>query len=95
MEDEKEETVFKVPKISIGPRPGAKKSVKCVDTEISKNDDVPITVITNEAVNTNDSDNVEEKIDPPKKIIKTSQVPIPYEEPSWGGKPGDKYFLEV
>lgn len=90
MEDEKEETVFKVPKISIGPRPGTKKPEKCVDTKFSK-DDVPI---TNEAVNTND-DIVEKKCDPSKKNIKTSQVPIPYEEPSWGGKPGDKYFLEV
>lgn len=92
MEDEKEETVFKVPKISIGPRPGMKKPVKCVDTKISNNDDVST---TNEAINTNDNDNIEEKIDPPKKNIKTSQIPIPYEEPSWGGKPGDKYFLEV
>jgi len=89
MENKKELSVFKVPKL-FGPRPGVKKPVICEDT-IGDNDDVAST--TNVAINV--KDDVEQKIDQPKKISKTSQVPIPYEEPSWGGKPGDKYFLEV
>ncbi|XP_026813204.1 LOW QUALITY PROTEIN: kanadaptin [Rhopalosiphum maidis] len=89
MDNEKEGPVFKVPKL-FGPRPGTKKPVICEDN-ISNDSDVAST--TNVAVNTQVS--VEQKIDQPKKVSKaTSQIPIPYEEPSWGGKPGDKYFLE-
>lgn len=86
MENEKEKNIFKVPQISIGPRPGTNKTVKCVD---SSSDDSPTNVADTKDV-------VEEKTEPKiitKKIA--SKVPIPYEEPSWGGKPGDKYFLEV
>jgi len=90
MDNEKESPVFKVPKL-FGPRPGTKKPVICEDI-ISNDTDVAST--TNMEVNTKPI--VEQTIDQPKKISKTtSQVPIPYEEPSWGGKPGDKYFLEV
>jgi len=90
MENEKESPVFKVPKL-FGPRPGIKKPLICEDI-IS--DDADVESTTNIAENTKPI--VEQKIDQPKKISKTtSQVPIPYEEPSWGGKPGDKYFLEV
>lgn len=88
MDNEKEVSVFKVPKL-FGPRPGTKKIVVCEDTITDDGD-----TTTNQVVNT--KDDVEQKIDQPKTIAKTtSQVPIPYEEPSWGGKPGDKYFLEV
>lgn len=90
MDNEKEGPVFKVPKL-FGPRPGSKKPVICEEV-ISGDGDVASTI--NMAENTKLS--VEQKIDQPKKVSKTtSQVPIPYEEPSWGGKPGDKYFLEV
>lgn len=90
MDNEKDGPVFKVPKL-FGPRPGTKKSVISEDT-ISNDSNVTLT--TNEAENSKVS--VEQKIDQPKKVPRaTSQVPIPYEEPSWGGKPGDKYFLEV
>jgi len=88
MDNEKEGPVFKVPKL-FGPRPGTKKPVICEDII---GDDADVASTTNMVVNTS----VEPKIEQPKKISKTtSQVPIPYEEPSWGGKPGDKYFLEV
>lgn len=91
MENDKDETVFKVPKLLIGPRPGTKKPVKCVDTIIpDKSNEVPITNATDDTIN-----EVEIKNDQSKKVKNISQVPIPYEEPSWGGKPGDKYFLEV
>jgi hypothetical protein len=91
-ENKTEETVFKVPCTKLfGPRPGLKKPVLCPDMKTTKCDDV---------TTKNEIENIEEttgeKIDQPKKIVKkTSLVPIPYEEPSWGGKPGDKYFLEV
>ncbi|CAI6368185.1 unnamed protein product [Macrosiphum euphorbiae] len=89
MDNEKEGPVFKVPKL-FGPRPGTKKPVICEDIV---SDDTDVASTTNMAVNTKVS--VEPKVEQPKKISKTtSQVPIPYEEPSWGGKPGDKYFLE-
>lgn len=93
MDTEKKEIVFKVPNLSIGPRPGLKKSLKCADVK-SLSD-------TNDAYTTNATgvikEIVEDKTDQLKKNVKkiTSQVAIPYEEPSWGGKPGDKYFLEV
>lgn len=94
MENEQEETVFKVPKLLIGPRPGTKKPIgKYVDTKQSadNDDDSPATNVTE-----NIKDSVEEKIDDSNKHHKkTSQVPIPYQEPSWGGKPGDEYCLEV
>lgn len=92
MENDKDETVFKVPKLLIGPRPGIKKTVKCVDTNVpDSGDDAPT---TNTTVDT--TEEVEVKLDQSKKIVRnTSQVPIPYEEPSWGGRPGEKYFLEV
>lgn len=90
MDNEKEGPVFKVPKL-FGPRPGTKKPVICEDIV---SDDTDVASTTNVAVNTKVS--VEPKVEQPKKISKTtSQVPIPYKEPSWGGKPGDKYFLEV
>lgn len=91
MDNEKGETVFKVPKLLIGPRPGLKKAFKCVDVQSSSDND--------DASTTNAIGDIKERVktDELKKIVKktTSQVPIPYEEPSWGGKPGDKYFLEV
>lgn len=86
MENEKEESLFKVPNLLFGPRPGTKKVVKCV----------PDTKSVDDASATNTIDTVQEKTEQSINIVKkTSQVPIPYEEPSWGGKPGDKYFLEV
>lgn len=93
MDNEKKEIVFKVPKLSIGPRPGLKKSLKCVDVKsLSDSNDTLTTNTTGDI-----KERVEDKTDQLKKNVKktTSQVPIPYEEPSWGGKPGDKYFLEV
>jgi len=96
MDNEKEEEsiLFKVPKL-FGPRPGVKKPVKSVmaaNSAATSEDSLPL--VTNE---TEDPDGrLEQEIDQPKKVVKqTSQVRIPYEEPSWGGKPGDKYFLEV
>lgn len=91
-ENKTEETVFKVPCTKLfGPRPGVKKTVLCTNIKTTECDDV---TITNEIENINET--IDEKIDQPKKIVKkTSLIPIPYEEPSWGGKPGDKYFLEV
>lgn len=89
MDNEKEGPVFKVPKL-FGPRPGTKKPVIC---EYIISDDADVASTTNMAVNTKVS--VEPKIEQKKISKTTSQVPIPYEEPSWGGKPGDKYFLEV
>lgn len=88
MENEKDKTIFKVPNSLIGPRPGTKKVVKCVDTKIV------IPESDSPATNTNEikQEKTEHSIKP---IKKTSQVPIPYEEPTWGGKPGDMYFLEV
>lgn len=94
MENEKEITVFKVPQSLFGPRPGSKKPIKyIVDTpNPAYSDNVPTTANVTE----DSKDNVEIKIDQPKKVAKqSSQIPIPYEEPSWGGKPGEKYFLEV
>lgn len=89
MENEKEESIFKVPKLFIGPRPGTKKIVKCIETK-SYNDS------EDDAPTTNTKVTVQGKPEQPIQIVKkTSQVPIPYEEPSWGGKPSDKYFLEV
>jgi len=92
METDKE-SVFKVPKVLLGPRPDTNKSVKSVVEAKGLTDSGNVPIITNLI---NDiKDKVEEKIDQPQKIVKkTSQVAIPYEEPSWGGKPGDKYFLE-
>lgn len=87
MENEKKETVFKVPQLLFGPRPGIKKTLKSVD---ATSDDSPIKVV--DAI----EDIPDDKTDQSKKNFKkTPQVPLPYEEPSWGGKPGDKYFLEV
>lgn len=93
MEIDEKESVFKVPKLLFGPRPGSKKSTKTVDNDsLSDNNCVPATTDTKG----DSKDYIEEKIEQPKKNLnKTSLVPIPYEEPSWGGKPGDKYFLEV
>lgn len=86
MDNEKEGPVFKVPKL-FGPRPGTKKPVISEDT-ISNDSNVTTT--------TNIAENSKVSVEQPKKVPRaTSQVPIPYEEPSWGGKPGDKYFLEV
>lgn len=93
MEIDKEESVFKIPNLLFGPKPGTKKPIQSVDTKgLSESDDIPVTVNASE-----DSKNcVKGKIEQlNKNIKKTSLVPIPYEEPSWGGKPGDKYFLEV
>lgn len=93
MEVDKEESVFKVPKLLFGPKSDTKRSLKSVETKIhSDSDDIPTTIDAKEDL----KGCVEEKIEQPKKNLrKTSLVPIPYEEPSWGGKPGDKYFLEV
>lgn len=93
MEIDNEESLFKVPNLSFGPKPGTKKPVKSVDIKgLSDSDDIPVTINSTE-----DSKNcVGGKIEQLNKTVKkTSLVPIPYEEPSWGGKPGDKYFLEV
>lgn len=91
-ENKKEDNVFKVPCAKLfGPRPSAIKPVICPDVKTPDCDDV---TTTNKIENLLET--VVEKCDQPKKIVKkTSLVPIPYEEPSWGGKPGDKYFLEV
>lgn len=94
MENEHEKPVFKVPKLLIGPRPGTKKPVassKCVDPKQPAADGDDDTAATESA-----RDGDEEQIDRANKIHKkTSQVPIPYQEPSWGGKPGEEYSLEV
>ncbi|VVC36302.1 Hypothetical protein CINCED_3A018532 [Cinara cedri] len=91
MEIDKEESVFKVPKLLFGPKAGTKKPTKIVDTENLTNSDVPATKTAKEDL----KDYVEGNIEQSKiNLKKTSLVPIPYEEPSWGGKPGDKYFLE-
>lgn len=91
-ENKTKEMVFKVPHMKLfGRRPGAKKPVISADVKTPDCEDV---TTTNESNNTHET--VDEKIDQPETIVKkTSLVPIPYEEPSWGGKPGDKYFLEV
>jgi len=100
MENMKGETVFKVPKLMIGPRPGTTNLMRCVDikspTAIVGDKDATSMVVD---ITENANEHVREEADRLKKIEKktssTFRVPIPYEEPSWGGKPGDKYFLEV
>lgn len=97
MDSERKEgncTLFKVPKL-FGPRPGVKKPIQSIaDVNIDASSENPLPLVINEMKAPDSS--VEQKVDQPKKVVKqTSQVSIPYEEPSWGGKPGDNYFLEV
>jgi len=96
MEDVESEAVFKVPKLSLGTKPNTRKPVKCVDakstTSVVCDENVVTTAID---ITGNADERVEEQADQSNTVKKTfSRVPIPYEEPSWGGKPCDKYFLE-
>lgn len=95
MENKKEETVFKVPKLLFGPRPGVKKPIKSIANANSV-DAIDDELSTSTNLLEDPKNKVEQTIDPQKKVDKpTCQVTIPYEEPSWGGKPCDKYYLEV
>lgn len=95
MENKNEETVFKVPKLLFGPRPGIKKPIKSIPNAKSL-EAIDDESSTSTNLQEDPKNKIEPTIEPQKKVDKlTCRVPIPYEEPSWGGKPGDKYFLEV
>ena len=49
-----------------------------------------------EKVELNEKPLPEQEIEPPKKhSVQKAALPIPYTEPSWGGKPDVLYSLEV
>jgi len=96
MENTKEEIVFKVPKLSIGPT-----SMKCVNAKstIPVVCDKDVTSTVEDVTENTNKVVVEEKTDSLKKFVKEtlqpSCLPVSYKEPFWGGKPSDKYSLEV
>lgn len=97
MENVESETVFKVPKLSLSTKPNTRQPVKCMDvkstTSVVCDEDAVTTAVD---ITGNSDERVGEQAIRSNIVKKTfSRVPIPYEEPSWGGKPCDKYFLEV